>query len=116
MKKKKISAYCLLGAAYFSGSTVLGALFCMLLSSNPDKWMDDNNKVRCYILTLMSNELRCQHEDMKVAKIMLTHLQKLYSEQSQSAHYEVSKRLFNAKIHEEQSVHDHCLTMIKDFE
>ena len=31
-------------------------------------------------------------------------------------HFEVSKRLFNLKMHEEQSVHKHCMTVIKDIE
>ncbi|OAY70105.1 Retrovirus-related Pol polyprotein from transposon TNT 1-94, partial [Ananas comosus] len=64
----------------------------------------------------MSNELQRQHEDMKTAKEMLTHLKELYGEQSRSARFEVSKRLFKAKMHDGQSVHDHCLTMIKDLE
>ena len=31
-------------------------------------------------------------------------------------YFEVSKRLFNSKMHEGQSVHDYCLTMIKNLE
>ncbi|XP_020081118.1 uncharacterized protein LOC109704754 [Ananas comosus] len=81
-----------------------------------EKWTDDDNKVRCYILASISNELQRQHEDLKTAKEMLTHLKELYGEQSRSARFEVSKRLFKAKMHEGQSVHDHCLTMIKDLE
>ena len=64
----------------------------------------------------MSNKLQRQHEDMKTAKAMLTHLQELYGEESRSMCYKVSKRLFNAKMREGRSVHDHCLTMIKDLE
>ena len=29
-------------------------------------------------------------------------------------HFELFKQLFNMKMYEEQSVHDHCITMIKD--
>ena len=58
------------------------------LSSHPsakqraafDKWMDDDNWVKCYILTSMSNELQSQHEHMPTAKAMITHVQELYSE------------------------------------
>ena len=78
--------------------------------------MKDDNKARCYILALMSNELQHQHENMKTVRAMITHLQELYDEQNQTVYYEVSKKLFNTKIHDGQSIHDHCLTMIKDLE
>ena len=79
------------------------------------KWMDDDLRVKCYILASMSNELHCQHEHMPTVHAMITHLQKLYDEQSQIARFELSKRLFNMKMHDGQSVHDHYMTMIKDF-
>lgn len=47
---------------------------------------------------------------------MLTHLKNLYGEQSLSAHYKVSKRLFKAKMHKGQFIYNHCLIMIKDLE
>ena len=68
------------------------------------------------MLASMSNELQYQHEDMRTARQMLVHLQELYDEQSHTAHYEVSKRFFKVKMHNGQSVHDNCLTMIKDLE
>ena len=46
----------------------------------------------------------------------LNHLQELYGDQSHAAQFEVSKRLFKAKMHDGQSVHDHGLTIIKDLE
>ena len=53
---------------------------------------------------------------MKTTRGILTHLQELYSEQSYIAYYEVFKRLFKMKMHDGQSIHYHCLTMIKDLE
>ena len=47
---------------------------------------------------------------------MLTHLQESYDEQSCTAHFEVSQRLFRLKICDGQSVNDHCLIIIKDIE
>ena len=38
----------------------------------------------------------------------------MYGEQSRTAHFEVSKRLFNLKMREGQLVHEHCITVIKD--
>ena len=32
-----------------------------------EKWLDDD-KVICYMLTSMSNELQCQYEDMKTTR------------------------------------------------
>ena len=39
-----------------------------------EKWMDKDNKVKYYILASIFNDLQRQHEDMKTAKEMLTHL------------------------------------------
>ena len=47
---------------------------------------------------------------------MISHLQELYGEQSHTAYFKVSKRLFNLKMHEGQSVHEHCMIVIKDIE
>ena len=81
-----------------------------------EKWMDENNRIKCYVLVSMSNELQSQYKYMPTAKAMITHLQELYGEHSRTAHFEVSKRLFNMKMHEGQSVYKHCMTVIKDIE
>ncbi|XP_073104801.1 uncharacterized protein [Elaeis guineensis] len=36
-----------------------------------EKWINENNKAKCYILASMSNDLQQQHEDMRNAKEML---------------------------------------------
>ena len=56
-----------------------------------EKWIDDDNKVRYYMLGAMF-------------------------EQSRTAKYQVCQRLCKTKMHDGQSVQDHCLTMIKDLE
>ena len=38
----------------------------------------------------------------------------MFGEQSRAAKYQVTKRLFKAKMRDGQSVQDHCLMMIKD--
>ena len=53
---------------------------------------------------------------MPTVRTMITHLQELYDEQSHTAYFKVSKRLFNLKIHEGQSIHKHCMRVIKDIE
>ena len=44
------------------------------------KWMDDDIRVKCYMMASMSNELQCQHENLKTARDILAHLQELYGE------------------------------------
>ena len=39
-----------------------------------EKWMDDDNRIRCYILAFMTNELQSQYEYMPTARAMITHL------------------------------------------
>ena len=58
------------------------------LSSHPsaeqraalDKWMDDDSRVKYYVLASMSNELQSQHEHMPIARTMIAYLQELYGE------------------------------------
>ena len=78
--------------------------------------MDENSRIKYYVLASMSNKLPSQHEHMPIGMAMITHLQELYREQSHIVHFEVSKRLFNMKMHKGQSVHDYCMTVIKDIE
>nr|CAD1837192.1 unnamed protein product [Ananas comosus var. bracteatus] len=58
-----------------------------------DMWVDDDQRVKYYILASMSNELQRQHENYARAYEMLAHLQELYGAQSRTARYEISKRL-----------------------
>ena len=78
--------------------------------------MDDDNKVKYYMLGVMSDNLQRQHENIMTTLQMLAHLQELFGEQSCAAKYQVCQRLFKAKMRDGQSVQDHCLTMIKDLE
>ena len=43
-----------------------------------EKWMDEDSRVKCYVLASMSNELQSQHEHMPTARAMITRLQELY--------------------------------------
>ena len=63
-----------------------------------EKWMNEDKKTRCYVLVSMSNDLQCQHEEIRTPRDILTQLQELYGEQSHTAHFEVSQRFFRAKM------------------
>ena len=79
-----------------------------------DKWMDEDNKTGYYMLGSMSDKLQHQHEDIRTVHQMLALLQEMFDEQSCAAKYQVTKRLFKAKMRDGQSVQDHCLMMIKN--
>ena len=64
----------------------------------------------------MSNDLQCQHKDMRIVKDMLTHLQELYGEKSRMARFEVPQRFFRVKMYDGKFVNNHCLIMIKNIE
>ena len=55
-----------------------------------EKWIDEDNKARYYMLGSMSDELQHQHEDIETARQMLAHLQ-MFGEQSRAAKYQVTK-------------------------
>ena len=55
----------------------------------------------------MSNELHKQYEKYTYAKEILLHLQELFGEQSRTARYEISMRLFRAKMKESEDVAVH---------
>ena len=56
-----------------------------------EKWIDEDNKAKYYILGSISDELQCQHEDTETARQMLAHLQEMFGEQSCVAKYQVTK-------------------------
>ena len=53
---------------------------------------------------------------MPTARAMIIYLQELYGEHNRIVCFEVSKRLFNLKMHEGQSVHEHRMTVINNIE
>ena len=38
-----------------------------------EKWMDEDSRVKCYILASMSNELQSQHKHIPSTRAMITH-------------------------------------------
>ena len=39
-----------------------------------EKWMDEDSRVKCYVLAFISNELQSQHEHIPIVRAMITHL------------------------------------------
>ena len=64
----------------------------------------------------MSTEIHRQYEKYTSAKEILLHLQELFSEHSRTTRYEISKRLFHAKMREGEDVGAHVNSMIRAIE
>ena len=76
------------------------------------KWKDDDMQARCIMWASMSTEIHRQHEKYNSAREILLHLQELFGEHSRTARYEISKRLFRAKMREGEEVGAHVNSMI----
>ena len=74
-------------------------------------WQNDTLSIKCIILASMTNELQRQHESMDTHSILLN-LKELYGEHSRTARYEISKKLFCARMTEGSSVQNHVLMVI----
>ena len=73
-------------------------------------------QARCIMWASMTTELHQQHEKFTSANEILLHLQKLFSEHSRTARYEISKRLFRVKMKEGGDVGAHVNSMIRAME
>ena len=80
------------------------------------KWKDNDLQARCIMWASMSNEIHRQHEKYTNAKEILLHLQELFGKHSRTARYEISKRLFHAKMKEKEDVRVHINSMIRSIE
>ena len=81
-----------------------------------EKWKDDDMQARCIMWASMTTELHRQHEKYTSAYEILLHLQELFGEHSRTARYEISKRLFRAKMKEGEDVGAHVNSMIRSIE
>ena len=73
-------------------------------------------QARCIMWASMTTELHRQHEKYTSAHEILLHLQELFGEHSRTARYEISKRLFRAKMKEGEDVGAHVNSMIRSIE
>ena len=64
----------------------------------------------------MKTEIHRQHEKYTSAREILLHLQELFGEHSRTVRYEISKRLFRAKMKEGDDVGAHVNSMIRSIE
>ena len=80
------------------------------------QWKDDDMQARCIMWASMSTELHRQHEKYTSTNKILLHLQELFGEHSRTSRYEISKRLFRAKMKEGEDVRVHVNSMIRAIE
>ncbi|XP_019425138.1 PREDICTED: uncharacterized protein LOC109334022 [Lupinus angustifolius] len=76
-----------------------------------EKYKEDCLNAKCIILASMSSELQREHQDMDPTAI-IEHLKKMYSGQSRTARYQLSKRLFRSSMPAKDQVGPHVLKMI----
>ncbi|RVW12267.1 hypothetical protein CK203_115446 [Vitis vinifera] len=75
------------------------------------KYLEECLSAKCIMLASMSPELQRQHEDMEPPAI-IEHLKKMYSGQSRTARYQLSKALFRSSLAVNAQVGPHVLKMI----
>ena len=80
------------------------------------QWKDDDMQAHCIMWASMSTEIHRQNEKYTSANEILLHLQELFGEHSRTARYEISKRLFRAKMKEGEDVGVHVNSMIRAIE
>ncbi|KAB1216080.1 hypothetical protein CJ030_MR4G026974 [Morella rubra] len=77
-----------------------------------DKWHEDDELAKCYILASMTNMLQKQCENLVNAKDMITSLQEMFGEHSKSARQQIMKLLMTTKLVEGASVRDYVPNMM----
>ncbi|XP_077221631.1 uncharacterized protein LOC143855399 [Tasmannia lanceolata] len=76
------------------------------------KWTDDNEMAKCYILGSMSNVLQQQHVGMATATEIMLNLKELFGEQNRTARLIAIKGHVSTKMVEGTKVRDHMLKMM----
>ncbi|XP_057760385.1 uncharacterized protein LOC130980753 [Arachis stenosperma] len=76
-----------------------------------EKYLENRLTAKCIILASMSSDLQRQHQDMDPPTIV-EHLKKMYSAQSKTARYQLSKTLFRSTLDVDSLVGPHVLKMI----
>ena len=77
-----------------------------------DRWVNANNKARCYLLAVMNEVLRTQHEGLATAREIMDSLQRMFGRPSDSARHATVKAVMNGRMKNGSSVHEHVLKMI----
>ncbi|KAA0041279.1 gag/pol protein [Cucumis melo var. makuwa] len=80
-----------------------------------DCWIKANDEARLYILASMSDILSKKHEIMVTARQIMDSLREMFGQSSIQIKQEAIKYLYNARMKEGQSVREHVLNMIVNF-
>ncbi|XP_077222061.1 uncharacterized protein LOC143855891 [Tasmannia lanceolata] len=76
------------------------------------KWTDDNEMAKCYILGSMSNVLQHQHVRMATTAEIMLNVKELFGVQNRTARLIVIKGLVCTKMVDGNPVRDHMLKMM----
>ncbi|XP_024026775.1 uncharacterized protein LOC112093128 [Morus notabilis] len=82
------------------------------LTERYDRWINANNKARCYMLAAMNEVLRTQHKGLVTAREIMDTLQRMFGCPSDSARHAAVKAIMNGRMKNGSFVREHVLKMI----
>ena len=80
-----------------------------------DRWTKVNDKARVYILASFSNALNKKYEAVMNARQIMESLQEMFGQPSSQIRHEALKYVYNACVKEGQSVNEHVLDLMVQF-
>ena len=80
-----------------------------------DHWTKANDKARVYILASLSDILNKKHEAIMNARQIMESLQEMFGQPSSQIQHEALKYVYNARMKEDQSVREHVLDLMVQF-
>ncbi|KAA0067044.1 gag/pol protein [Cucumis melo var. makuwa] len=93
----------------------MGYIYYIRVKDAYDRWTKANDKARLYILASMSDILSKKHEIMVTARQIMDSLRDMFGQPSIQIKQEAIKYIYNARMKEGQSVREHVLDMIVNF-
>ncbi|XP_077222914.1 uncharacterized protein LOC143856545 [Tasmannia lanceolata] len=77
-----------------------------------NKWLEDDDMAKCYILASMTNVLQHQHQGLPTATDMMANIKEMFGEQNRTARFITMKSLVSTKMVEGTPVREHMLKMM----
>ncbi|KAL0355711.1 UNVERIFIED_CONTAM: hypothetical protein Sradi_4018000 [Sesamum radiatum] len=81
-----------------------------------EKWHEDNRKVRCIILTSMTNEIQKQYDRLEDVPSIMLRMKYVYAVPDRHIRYASTKAFFGIKMTEGLPVHSHGVKMLSRVE
>ena len=79
------------------------------------KWKKANEMAKCYIMASISDVLQSEHAEIESAKDIMTSLSKMFADKSWLAKQNALRNIMNARMAKGQSIREHMLKMMDNF-